>query len=125
MLPHCMVHIVHVPPISSSTSCPSALVAKATEQLARSVRAGICELMSIHAGTEDGTAATSIPDKANRNVNPVPLTSRPLTFFDKFISYAFPLTLFRVYHTPSSAGQRDLKLRGVQDSARQLSQIRH
>ena len=57
MLPQCMVLIVHVPPISSSTSCPSALVVKVTEQLARSVRAGICELMSIHAGTEDGTAA--------------------------------------------------------------------
>ena len=57
MQPHCMVLIVHVPPISSSTSCPSALVVKATEQLAWSVRAGICALMSIHAGTEDGVAA--------------------------------------------------------------------
>ena len=49
--------IVQIPPISSSAPCPSAFVVKATEPLAMSVRAGICALMSIQAGTEDGTAA--------------------------------------------------------------------
>ena len=59
IIPGGKVTNLQMPPVSSSIVRPSALVVNVTASVDMSVRAGICALMSIHAGTDEGVAAPS------------------------------------------------------------------